>query len=247
MNEMISYGGGVNSVAMTVLLVREGWRGPIVFADTGAEWPDTLCYNKTMDEWLAQFGLNITTVKRDDATEYAQHDGLYGYLWYRAMVIFPAVRFCTQQYKIAPINQWRAAHGDPVELLGIAADESHRKPEARRPLVERNITREGCYKIIAAEGLPVPHKSSCYICPFQRLAQWRELWQRYPELFAKARALEERASDKRTERNGPGEYTISPIGMSLRMIEYGFRNELTLFDDATMAGMERYQPCQCTL
>lgn len=34
-NELISFGAGVNSVAMTILLVNEGWRGPIVFCDTG--------------------------------------------------------------------------------------------------------------------------------------------------------------------------------------------------------------------
>jgi len=112
MNEMISYGGGVNSVAMTVLLVREGWRRPIIFADTGCEWPDTTCYNRLMDDWLAQFGLSITVVKRDDGSEYAGHGGLYGYLWWRKMIVFPAVRFCTVEYKIAPLNQWRAAKGD---------------------------------------------------------------------------------------------------------------------------------------
>ncbi len=30
MTEMISFGAGVNSVAMTIMLVDEGWRVPIV-------------------------------------------------------------------------------------------------------------------------------------------------------------------------------------------------------------------------
>lgn len=34
-NELLSFGGGGNSVAMSIVLVEQGWRGPIVFADTG--------------------------------------------------------------------------------------------------------------------------------------------------------------------------------------------------------------------
>ncbi len=30
----ISYGAGVNSTALAILLVNEGWRGDIVFVDT---------------------------------------------------------------------------------------------------------------------------------------------------------------------------------------------------------------------
>ena len=59
--ELISYGGGVNSTAMTIMLVNDGWRGPIVFADTGAEWPETYCYMDYFEaEWLAPRGLTIT-------------------------------------------------------------------------------------------------------------------------------------------------------------------------------------------
>ena len=33
--ELLSFGGGVNSTALAILLINEDWRGPIVFADTG--------------------------------------------------------------------------------------------------------------------------------------------------------------------------------------------------------------------
>jgi hypothetical protein len=47
-SEVLSFGGGVNSVALAILLVNEGWRGHIVFADTGTGRFDNtavLCYN----------------------------------------------------------------------------------------------------------------------------------------------------------------------------------------------------------
>ena len=59
MSEMISFGGGVNSVAMTIMLVEDGWRGPIVFSDTGGEWPETYCYLRTFGAWLKEYGLEI--------------------------------------------------------------------------------------------------------------------------------------------------------------------------------------------
>jgi len=61
MSEMISFGAGVNSVAMTVMLIEEGWRGPIVFADTGGEWPETYCYLEYFErQFLKPRGLSIT-------------------------------------------------------------------------------------------------------------------------------------------------------------------------------------------
>ncbi len=60
--EMLSYGGGVNTVAMTHRLVNEGWRGAIVMADTGGERPETYCHVAWMDEWLKTRGLHIERV-----------------------------------------------------------------------------------------------------------------------------------------------------------------------------------------
>ncbi len=57
------------------------------------------------------------------------------------------------------------------------------------PLIERGIDRKGCERIIREHGLPVPMRSGCFICPFQRLSQWRHLRTVHPELYCKARQL----------------------------------------------------------
>jgi len=63
MSDCISFGGGVNSVAMAVLMVNEGWRGPIIMADTGCEWPETDAYVERFDrDWLQPRGLRIEHV-----------------------------------------------------------------------------------------------------------------------------------------------------------------------------------------
>jgi len=58
MNDCISFGGGVNSVAMTVLMVNEGWRGPVVMADTGCEWPETDAYVERFGMWVQSGAAN---------------------------------------------------------------------------------------------------------------------------------------------------------------------------------------------
>lgn len=227
MTELISYGAGVNSTAMTILLVNEGWHGPIVFAKTGTEWPETDRYLDYFEqEWLRPRGLEITrlgsewrqrkAVQNRSLVEYCEH---YAYI--------PSLRFrwCTVDYKVKPINAFAEARGITVQLVGIAADEAKRRREDRTyPLLDRGITRQGCIEIIQAAGLDVPMKSGCYICPGQSKSEWIMLWQRHPELFERAARLEEmsirraRAKDKRA-------LTLDPNGKTLRQRVRDFQIE----------------------
>ena len=102
MREMISFGGGVNSVAMTIMLVEQGWHGPIVFADTGCEWPETYCYMHYFEqEWLRPRGLEIVHLSP------ASHPDLYddkrlgglSKLKYEHIVTLTAIRETLDQNK----------------------------------------------------------------------------------------------------------------------------------------------------
>lgn len=69
MDEMVSFGAGVNSTAMVITLAEEGWRGPIVFADTMGEKPETYCYMDYFErEYLKPRGLAITRLLPGDET-----------------------------------------------------------------------------------------------------------------------------------------------------------------------------------
>src|SRR5690606_34201939 len=61
---MVSLGMGVDSVAMTIALVQLG-RAPdlIIFADTGAERPETYEYIDKFNSWLMPHGLDIKIAK----------------------------------------------------------------------------------------------------------------------------------------------------------------------------------------
>lgn len=230
MSEMISFGGGVNSTAMTILLVEQGWRGPIVFADVGddlqpCEHPETLCYlNYFEREYLRPHGLELTRLR--PGSEYHRNKkaahGLYTYCLEAGVVPLTAVRWCSIEWKRNPLENWRLAHDIPVVCIGIAADEARRvreSPEHRYPLVDDGINRAGCVRVIEQAGLEVPRKSGCWFCPNQRLNKWRRLLIDHPELYAKAEELEENAERAvlargRITRTAP--VSLDPHGMTLR-------------------------------
>ncbi len=68
---VLSYGGGVQSVAMCVLAATGRLPSPdhIVFADTGREIPSTLEDRATgMDPYLERYGMRVETAGHDLAT-----------------------------------------------------------------------------------------------------------------------------------------------------------------------------------
>lgn len=244
MSELISSGGGVNSTAMTILLVNEGWRGPIVFADTGCEWPDTYAYMDYFErEWLAPRGMGIVRLGGLPWQRVAGGLSLIDYCEQNQVLPQAAMRWCTIEWKVKPIGRFADERGIIVQHIGIAADESHRQPKKSRPLCERGITRADCIAIIQAEELDVPPKSGCIICPFQRHEQWRELWRRHPALFERAMRIEEAG-----QRPLPGRTraTLNPSGkVTLRERLTTFEQQQSMFDDTELDSLLIYKPCMC--
>lgn len=212
MSEMISFGAGVNSVAMTIMLVEEGWRGPIVFADPGGEMPETYCYIEYFEqEYLKAKGLEI--VRLIPSPEYHSkraQQSLEKYCLQAHIIPMLAVRWCSVDWKRKPIQRWVEKHGYEIQLLGISADEPRRvryDPIVRYPLVEAGVTRKGCYRIIHKAGLEPPVKSGCFFCPGRTYAQWRDLHYEHPDLYERAIALEDNCSqhhDKYAALNSNG-------------------------------------------
>jgi hypothetical protein len=109
--------------------------------------------------------------------------------------------------------------------------------------VDAGIDREGCIRIIERAGLSVPQKSGCFVCPFQRPSQWRELWQRHPDLYARAERLE--ANVKRSKSGYTA--TLDVAGkITLAQRRRAFEGQLTL-PEIDMDGLREYMPCTCGL
>ena len=244
MAKMISFGCGVNSVAMAIYLIDKGWKGPIVFADTGGEHPETYCYLKYFErEYLQPRGLSVTQISP------ATHPELYSrerireeitlerYCLSHHCIPLMAVRWCSVKFKREPLQRWAEANNIGTQLIGIAVDEPRRIREGNYPLVYAGITRKGCIEIIAKAGLEIPRKSGCFFCPNQRISQWRELYFDHPELYNRASALEEMASEK---SGRPVTLTQDYINLRQRAISRNWEGQSRM-------DFEELKPCICAI
>lgn len=187
---------------MIVLLVQQGWRGPIVFADVGTpgEHPETVCFVKYFErDFLKPHGLELTTLVPGDEWHKARAKayGLYEYCLTQEIIPIMAQRWCTQDWKLKPLERWSKAHGIKTRLVGIDAGESSRAIDVdgvSYPLCDAYVNRGGCRNILRRAGIEVPRKSGCVFCPNQNAAEWHRLYIEHPELYEQAEAIERTAS-----------------------------------------------------
>lgn len=241
MKNYLSFGGGVNSVALYLYLSDQGVDFEAVFVNHGTDWPETYEYFDMFQAWLENKGLKkITELK----TDVQGSKTLYDHCWEKRMIPSFMRRWCTSKFKIRILQAYFKPPA--FELIGIDADESHRAKinvrkglESRYPLIEAGIGRNECKKIIADKGLPVPPKSGCYICPFQRVGQWKNLRREHPDLFCKAVNLEKRNIEYRIERGKKPLYLSQNPKAPLKAIV----NE----DQYALFEQDEYPPCRCSL
>lgn len=191
-------GFGRNSVAMYLNELDKGTKFEAVFVDHGTDWPETYEYAKMFMEKYP-----VTVLKprqrgsRPKGCYDTVFDNLYDYSWALEMTPSRVQRWCTHRFKSLTLMNY---HETPCFVfIGYDYGESHRAKissnggqEFRWPLIEDEIDLDGCIDIIKAHGLPVPMKSGCYICPFQKVGQLRELRRKHPDLFCKLERLENR-------------------------------------------------------
>lgn len=243
MKNYLSMGFGVNSVALYLLMERLGMEFEALFVDHRADHPKTYAY---ADYFIAT-GRPVTILKPEcyRKKKGRTYNDLYEYCWEMEMVPSMMTRWCTKDFKVQPINRY-------IEMpcfmhLGIDAGEAKRAHmnttagvESRWLLIEHDIDREGCKRLIADAGLEVPPKSGCWFCPYQRVSQWKHLRMNHPELFCKAQKLEARNMAARAAR-GKKPFSLRGDGVILGQIVNDKQRAL--------AGLEEmeYPPCQCGL
>ena len=201
MKRYLSFGGGVNSVALMLLLEDMGVEFEAVYCDHGGDWTETRDYIAM----LQAAGHRITIIKPN----VEGCENLYDYALWRRIAPSMLNRWCTDKFKVRPLNDYFKR---PAQVfIGFACGEEKRQARRRPtegvwhtyPLIDLCIDREGCKEVIAAHGLPIPDKSGCFFCPFQRVAEWRRLRDEHPCLFAKARELEMACIERRKAQGKP--------------------------------------------
>lgn len=189
MNEYIAYGGGVGSTDLILRNLRNIRKGDleIVFVNHGSDLPATYDYVQRIQDEL---DVDITEIKTRN---------LFDFCWYNR--ILPSIhwRWCTDKFKIRPMKKYV---GGDVPQIGYTLDERRRAfgfnfNVAKYPLIDNRISR---FKALDDfKGISIPCKSGCFFCPYQGKEEWRKLFFEYPYLFLKARLLEDRCRERKSD------------------------------------------------
>lgn len=195
-----SYGGGVQSAAIAVLIASGRLPRPdlAVIADTGREAETTWSYMRdvvlphvapTVIE-IASHELATVDLYSANGTllipAYTDQSGAVGQL--------PG--YCSVEWKRRVVRRWLRAKGvAKCSLwLGISVDEVGRAKPAdvewlthEYPLLDLHIRRRECLELVRDAGLPPAPKSSCFMCPYRGDKEWSALTDGD---FAKAQAFE---------------------------------------------------------
>lgn len=216
----MSMGAGIQTTAMLIAFWERYKNGVIIFADTGDELPETYWY---IENYLKPFckekGLKWKTVKHKHGFTLMQ--------WCMKRKILPirTRRWCTEDFKVKPINRFIRKLGarkrkPVIEDIGISADESQRANFSKKdvqyakkeyPFLDCSpkITRNDCYKIILGNKWPLPPKSGCDFCMFQKRSTLRKMLAT-PEGRARLEQINEMEKNDRYYPNKPliGKYVI---------------------------------------
>ena len=219
---IVNFGGGVDSTAMLIELVRRELRPDfILFADTGAEKPETLEHVRTFSLWLEARGFPAVTIARYQPAR----------VTYRTLEeccltneTLPSLAFgyksCSLKFKAQPMDRWlsrqpaiKAAWSaglKPVKAIGYDCGPIDSKRAVDRSEDKRfsyvyplrawgGFDRAAC-EAVCQEALGyVPQKSACFFCPAMKEAELRDLATNHRDLFDRALALEDNA---RTGKHG---------------------------------------------
>ena len=203
--KIISLGAGVQSTTLALLAHHKEIEPPdyAVFADTG--WEPKAVY-KHLD-WLESY-LNFPVVR---VTAGNLKNRLLNEPKFAPVPFFTSnrgmgKRQCTYDFKIRPIQRFCKPHsskGNPVILqMGISTDEWARMKPSRVqyiehtwPLIDLDMSRDGCKDWLGKKGYKVPPKSACLGCPYRNESGWREIKNKYPEEFEETCQVEDKLNE----------------------------------------------------
>ena len=194
---VLSFGGGVQTTAQ--LLREPGAYSHCIFADPGAE--DKSTYEHIRDRivpYCEEHEIEFVRVTFEGRK-------LEAYCWDYTILPRASQRWCTEKFKIRPINRYlretlgaTAEHPAIIDLdfsydeaTRVAKDDFAQYAFLNYPLVDAKLTREDCRKIIKRHGWEIPAKSACDFCMFHGPAYFRQLSKDNPKRFREIMEMEE--------------------------------------------------------
>jgi len=200
MKQYLSFGGGVNSTALLLLLTDRNEKFETVFVNHGGDYPETYEYVN----YLRDQGFEITEIIPD----VEGCNTIYEYSIKSRILPSFRFRWCTDKFKVRPVLKYVDIpcnefigfdYGEIKRTKSLSGKEYNNKPSKEKlhkitysyPLIDAKINRTDCIESIKQHGLKVPPKSGCWFCPFMRKIEIRELFLNHRDLYDMALEMEE--------------------------------------------------------
>ncbi len=210
MHKYIAFSGGVESTAMCLLY---GKGATAVFTDTGSEHAEMYKRIDKVEKALIEFydgNFQLVRLRASIMVKGEKVKTLTEAVEKKAFFPSPSVRFCTADFKIAPLDRFLKEQGECELLIGLNADETDREGNHgllsnvhyRYPLQEDGMSRQDCVDLLEKHGLKPDfpaymRRGGCIFCPFKSKKEYAAMVHLAPDEIDLVRVLEEKAQDKR--------------------------------------------------
>ena len=188
----ISYSGGKDSLVTLLLTCKAGLRLPMIFADTGLEFPETI---QNVRDVAEKYGLECITESGE------------ALFWDEFKVQGPPAvdyRWCCKVCKLKPVKQLIEKNwGEAVSFIGQRKFESAKRMQSPRVWRNKNVMcqisaapiqhwtamhdwlylfrEKAPYNPLYEIGLD---RIGCFICPSSDIACMKDIAARYPKMWA---------------------------------------------------------------
>jgi 3'-phosphoadenosine 5'-phosphosulfate sulfotransferase (PAPS reductase)/FAD synthetase len=189
MKHIVGLSGGKDSTALALRLAELEPRDyEYICNETGNELPEMKAHWDNLEKIL---GKPIQRVRHARS--------LIGEIEKINMLPNVFARWCTIRLKIEPtIDYFESLPAGSTLYVGLRADEMERKGlygediAVRFPMREWNWAEKDVWDYLASRNICIPKRTDCALCPYQRLGEWRDLYENYPDLYAEGIALEKK-------------------------------------------------------
>lgn len=180
---IVALSGGKDSCALALALKEKHPRPyTYVYAPTGDELPEMEEHMQKMEQLLGQPVLRLT------------NGTLASQIETNNMLPNCFARWCTRILKLKPAQAFYEQAAPVICYVGLRDDEDEREGLSTSnpfilqsfPFQEWGWGLEDVWALLNSKGVSIPERTDCARCPYQKLGEWYNLWERHPDLYESA-------------------------------------------------------------
>jgi 3'-phosphoadenosine 5'-phosphosulfate sulfotransferase (PAPS reductase)/FAD synthetase len=195
-HQVVALSGGKDSTALALRLKELHPHIPweFVCTPTGDELPPMQAHWENLNRLLG--GVKMLPTKTLEEIIEEKH-----------MVPTFRARFCTRELKLEPFFEYmETLPAGSLCYVGLRADEPDRvgailgeddQFDLRYPFRDWGWGLPEVTEYLACRGVEIPARTDCGACFYQRLGEWKDLWQQYPERYEQYVQIEAKISKSR--------------------------------------------------